>query len=766
MKHIYYSIIAVVLWMVFPITLPGAQRTVATKDIRWAEFLRQHDLVWSEITSDYYAGAIMGNGLLGTNIYKDDRDSTAYRFHVGRVDVTEGRMPADKTRYRNLYDGARLPIGHFLMKPVGKVNAEQMRLSLWDAVTTGRLVTDQGEIAFKSYVHATQDLIVLETETKGAESGWQWKWIPLKAISPRLLKGMKDYSPEYLAHPNPEVKMSEREGYHLSVQNLYGGKTYVVAWKEVRTGNRCRLMVTISQEDTEQKAIDRAKLTLERAMNTKPARLERTHTDWWHGYYPSSFLTLGDARLESFYWIQQYKFACLTRPDKFVIDLQGPWAMQVTPWPAIWMNLNTQLTYSPLFTANRADLSLPLWKGLNDNLQNLIDNAPESWRHDAACMGRSTSYHFYSPLNPRGENKMVYETGNLTWLLFYYYQYCTWTGNEQELTEKLFPLLKRSIAYYEHIREMRTDGRYHLPETASPEYATAKDCNYDLSLLRWGLNTLLDLNERYGLKDAKQADWKDFLSRLMDYPTDPEKGYMIGEGVNMTSSHRHYSHLLMIYPLYQVNWDQVENRDLIAKSIAHWQSMPQWLQGYSFTGSSAMYSMMGDGDRAVAQLQKLLGRYIQPNTLYKETGPVIETPLAGGASIQDLYLQSWGDKVRVFPAVPKTWKEASFINLRAEGAFLVSATRKEGKTVFIQVESEKGGLCRLQTGMDMDAWEVVQARNGKAVDYRVVDKTCGLVELTTTPGDVIQLKLKSAKDIAPVPVRHDPERCNFYGDAR
>lgn len=736
-----------------------AQKKVTPFDINWDTFLSQHDLVWNKITPDYYAGAIMGNGLLGNSIYKE-RDS--YKFHIGRVDVTEGRMPSNKAQYSNLYDGARLPIGYFLMKPVGKVLSENMRLSLWDATTTGTITTDKGKISFKSYVHATKDIIILETETKGEETDFLWDWNALKAISPRYVFGSKDTPQEYLDNPNPNVKIYAESNYNLSVQNLKGGKTYVVAWQETKKGSMRRIVITISHENTEELAIKKAKETIDSAIK-EASSLESTHKQWWHTYYPSSFVSFGNTKMESFYWIQQYKLACLTRPDKYVIDLQGPWAMEKTPWPALWMNLNVQLTYSPVFTANRAQMSNPLWKSLNDNVANLAENVSvDEWKKNAVAIGRSTSYHMYSPLKENDPNKMLYEVGNMTWILFYYYQYCTYLQDKDELLNKLYPLLKKSIAYYAYIREKREDGKYHLPETASPEYKSAKDCNYDLALLQWGLKTLLNINEVYKLNDKNASTWEDFKDNLVDYPTDAEKGFMIGEDVNLTSSHRHYSHLMMIYPLYLINWEQPTNRELISKSVAHWQSMPSYLQGYSFTGSSSMYSMMGDGEKALTQLQKLIDKYIQPNTLYKETGPAIETPLAGTASLQDLYLQAWNDKIRVFPAVPKNWPQASFINFRTEGAFLISASRNNGKTVFIQIESEKGGLCRIQTGMDTDNLSIKKL-DKEDVDFSVIDKSNGLLEIKTEKGDIVQITDKTEQVVLPKPIKHLTSEKNAYG---
>ena len=52
-----------------------------------------------------------------------------------------------------------------------------------------------------------------------------------------------------------------------------------------------------------------------------------------------------------------------------------------------------------------------------------------------------------------------------------------------------------------------------------------------------------------------------------------------------------------------------------------------------------------------------------------------------------MLLQSWGGKVRVFPAVPSKWQDVSFRDLRAEGGFIISANRKDGKTVSLQIRA-------------------------------------------------------------------------------
>ena len=56
--------------------------------------------------------------------------------------------------------------------------------------------------------------------------------------------------------------------------------------------------------------------------------------------------------------------------------------------------------------------------------------------------------------------------------------------------------------------------------------------------------------------------------------------------------------------------------------------------------------------------------------------------------------------IRVFPALPGTWKDVEFRDLRTEGAFLVSAKRTGGKTEWVRIESLAGEPCRIRPGIE------------------------------------------------------------------
>ncbi|WP_316799544.1 glycosyl hydrolase family 95 catalytic domain-containing protein [Pedobacter frigidisoli] len=658
-----------------------AQYQLFAQTINWEQFMAKQNMKWEQLGKDYYSGITLGNGLMGLNIYQAG-DSTI-RLDVGRSDVIDVRaqlMP----EAGKLYTKARLPIGHFMVNVRGKILRADIQLHLYDAIATGKIFTDQGTVDIAAYVDAKHEVIHIELKDQQNRK-LDWKWEQERSVSFRYMQSHPTDKPKTYPDNPPVVRKNINEFvvYHQPLLNHGGYSTVFKASKD-------EMLVSVGYDATASADEDLEAINSIKGFEKDINHL-KNHKSWWHQYYQKSFVSLPDKRMENFYWIQLYKLASITRENKILIDLMGPWASS-TPWPAIWWNLNTQLTYSPVFAANHLELTKPLFQSFKTNLQNLINNAPEKWRYNSAFIGRSSSYDLISPTNEADMVKGPFEAGNLTWMMYYYYKYYEYAGDKQLLKTEIYPLLKRSVNFLLHILYKDEQGVYHLPLSHSPEYKNAVDANYSLASLNWGLNTLISINTSQGFKDGDEAKWREVIKNLTAYPKG-EDGFLIGRDVALTSSHRHYSHLLMIYPYGLVNWDHENERALILKSVNHWISMKGALQGYTYTGSASMFAQMENGDKSYALLNELFNKYIQPNTLYKESGPVIETPLAAATSIQELLLQNWNDKIRIFPAIPESWKDVSFKDLRTDGAFLISANRRNGKTNSIQINSLIGGGC-------------------------------------------------------------------------
>lgn len=653
--------------------------------VDWETFLSRNDLVWTRMPKVWNEALFLGNGMMGTMVRQSG--ARAVRWDVGRGDVQDHRKASKKFGY----DTCRLPIGFFELKTVGKITGGSMRLDLWNAEGTGTITTDRGRIGWQCFVHAERMAIVVQLDPSDGERTCRWQWQAEPALSPRQTYGRKMRGKYQENPPSQQLKDGRIK---ICLQPLRAGGETATAWLEQWQDNRSTLIVSVAHSFPETSARQEAVAAVRGASGLPLEGLQQSHRAWWHAYYPASFVSFSDAYWESFYWIQMYKLASTTRADGMMIDNQGPW-LQTTPWPGIWWNLNAQLSYWPTYTSNRHDLSKSLERTLYDNVETLIRNVPEAYRADSAGMPRATGQDCQGPVGaPTGTNKP--EIGLLLWACHNSWLHYRHTMDDSALRNQLFPLLKRAVNYHLHFIEKDDDGTLHLPPTYSPEYGGGPDCNFDLALLRWGCQALIEASGRLQLADPLLPSWTDVVENLTDYPVD-ERGYMIARGVPFVKGHRHYSQMLMLYPLYLVNREHEGAEELMLRSVRHWHSMGG-RQGYSLTGASSICAAFGRGNEAREYLDGLKP-FLQPNTLYKESGPVIETPLSGAQSVHDMLLQSWGGTIRIFPATPDAWGEAAFHDLSAEGAFRVSAQRTAGKTAFVRIKSMAGEPCVIIPGL-------------------------------------------------------------------
>jgi alpha-L-fucosidase 2 len=720
----------------------------------WRSFLAGQDMAWTRVPAGFFEAPFMGNGGLAASLYRHPTrqrvqltlgDSRVHDHQDVLGPVTNNGQTAEMTNA--VWGHARLPIGYLTLETAGDVTGVDLRLSLWDAELTGTIATTLGTVGLRAFVHAAEDLLVVEVTPDAGERGVGWSFTPHEAISPRA----KTNKPpaDYRTNPPPVITTSADGGE--CVQDLVAGGQTATAWRS-ETGT---LVVSVAHSHPGSSAAEQAARQADHGARRPVHELAGAHRRWWHDFYPRSFVSIPDARLQSFYWIQLYKMASATRVDRPVIGTAGPW-LEPTGWPATWWNLNVQLEYWLIHPTGHGELD-SLTRSLDQYADNLTLNVPEAYRADSAAIGRTTQEDLTNGSTvavPGTVSRDAYpEVGNLTWALHDAWLAYRHTMDDDVLRDVVYPLLRRAVNFYLHFLTEDAAGRLHLPETFSPEYKLARDCNYDLALLTWGCRTLLDSAERLGIADELRPRWRDVLDRLTDPPQGPD-GLWIGADVPLTSSHRHYSHLLWFYPLYVFDASTEEQRDLLERSLAHWVGFAGALQGYTFTGASSMSSLLGDGERAHEYLDTLLDDYIQPNTMYKEgSSPVMETPLSGAQSLHDMLIQSHGGTIRVFPAVPDAWEDAVISELRTEGAFLVSAARREGRTQFVHVQSLAGEPCRVAPGLP-GPYEVRAAEGARPVDWRELPG--GVLEIDLDRNQAVVIVTRGTRpDMSIAPVAPD-----------
>ena len=357
----------------------------AEEAINWAEFLAEQDMHWKKLPGKWFEGPMLGNGEQGTLMYKlDDR---TLRWDVGCSAAHDHRPFEQDNQVEgtpSVLDRGRHFIGHLRLKLPADLTGSKSRLSLWNAEASGTLSVKGGTMEWTTLVHATEPVMRFEVATKGNLKSAKFVYVPEKARNPRAVRALTLRKPSNLlrvpANPSAELKQL-KDGVQTAVQNLHAGGQTAVAWLEKTVGGRTTLWLSVQHSFPGKDAVDQAVAAVRAAAKAEQSFWVKTHRDWWHDYYKQSFVSVGDGYWDTFYWIQQYKLACATRDKGWIIDNQGPW-LQRTAWPALWWNLNVQLSHSGGHTANRRGMVSAMSHQLSINR----DNLARMWQNPIALI--------------------------------------------------------------------------------------------------------------------------------------------------------------------------------------------------------------------------------------------------------------------------------------------------------------------------------------------------------------------------------------------
>lgn len=720
--------------------------------VDWPAFMEQHDMLWDSLPAVWYDGPFLGNGEQGTLMYQIDANTLHWDLGCSAAHEHRPLEDDDLTEKNSTaLNRGRHFIGHIELQLPAKITGSHSRLSLWNAEATGTLQSESGSARWKTIVHATQPVMRFDLSAHGELADAKFVYLAEEARNPR---SMRSKTPRTPVNPSPVVT-TLNDGIQTAVHNLVAGGTTAVAWLQKEVGDTTRLWLSVQHSYPGNEAIENAVSAVRTAAATDQKKWVQAHRKWWHNYYPQSFVSVGERYWDAFYWIQQYKLACATRDKGWIIDNQGPW-LQPTAWCATWWNLNVQLSHSGGYTANRRGMVSGMSHQLDVNRDNLAKNVAEAYRSDSYAIGRITSgWDLQGNAGQPGGRELMdpkngREVGNLLWALHNVDMECSYWQDRELRDTVLYPLLTRAVNYYRHFLVENDKGVLSLPETFSPEYRIASDCTYDIDLLSWAVSRLIEIANEKGLSANDEpllSAWTEIQKKLVPVHLDPETGRMIGKDVKLENRHRHWSHLLAVYPLHTLTPENVTDRELIDRSLTHWHSFGRAM-GYSFTGGACMAAILGDGNRAYNFLNGLKS-FLKPNTFYSEIGlPVMETPLHGATAMQEMLLQSWGNELRVFPAVPDQWADVQFHKFRGEGAFLVSARRENAQTRWVVVESEVGETVKVNPALSKAQWVT-----SKGVKIRKNGDATYTVEMKA--GDWIlfwpQGEIQPAPSVSPIP---------------
>lgn len=607
-------------------------------------------------------------------------------------------QPYDRETYPT-----KLPAGamEFNVSSFGKVIANV--LDIKTAVTT---VKFENGTQFKCFIHARQNQGIFTFENLKNTSTLP-ELIVHNYANDETTKSDNSHAGEGLQKlgytKGSVVKTPNTIRYN---QPTFNGNYYQILIKWTKSGNKISGIWTVSNNQT----ATLPDTSFEIALNSL-----KSHVDWWANFWRKSSVSVPDTTIQKQYYLEQYKLGSAARKGAPAITLQAVWTADngsLPPWKGDFHNdLNTQLSYWPAYTSNHLaegeTFTDWLWKIKGESQKYTKNyfgveglNVPGVVTLSGYPMGGWIQYAMSPTVN--------------AWCAQHFYWQWKYSMDKKFLDERAYPYITQSAKFLENITRME-NGIRKLPVSSSPEYndnsinAWFLDwSNFDLSLAKFLFKAAAEVSLAKGLK-GEQQHWAALLKQLPELESN-EAGLTIAPGQNLNESHRHMSQYMAIYPLALLDINKSEDKVLIDNSFKRLEEKGTraWC-GYSFSWMASLYARAYEADKAVKQLQIFASNFCSKNSFHlngdqkggKYSGfqyrPfTLEGNFAFAQGVNELLLQSRDGYIQVFPSVPDDWKDVSFSNLRAEGAFLISAIKTRGITQKVKVISEQGGKLNIR----------------------------------------------------------------------
>lgn len=529
--------------------------------------------------------------------------------------------------------------------------------------------------------------------------------------------------------------------YH---QKGYGDFFYDVVVRYKTQGNKLIGVWSITSSLSDDKADE----ITEQAMRSSADKEYKTHRAWWSDFWGRSSVALPDPVLQKQYDNEIYKFGSLTRHNGSIIPLQGVWTAdngKLPPWKGdVHHDLNTELSYWPTYKGNYLDhgysMINTLWNQRETNRRYTkqffgVDglNVPGVATLKGEPMGGWIQYAFSPSIS--------------SWLTQNFYLHWRYSMDRKFLEQIAYPYTKEVATFIENFTRINDKGERVFPLSSSPEiYDNSVKAwfrtmtNYDVALVSYALYVATDMARELGL-DKEAAHWASLRGELPDYSISEDGSMAFAEGHPYKSSHRHFSNAMAIHPMGLIDVTNSDKEKKIVLSTIETlkkYGSDYWV-GYSFSWLANIEARAYDGKGAAQSLLDFANHFCSSNTFHlngdqKKAGKslftyrpfTLEGNMAFASGVQEMLIQSHRGMIEIFPAIPNEWQDVSFKDLRTEGAFLVSAVRKGGKVVSIDVMPTEGGLFRLSTTA---AGEAMDIKGGHMIDTKN-----GVLEIQTTKG--------------------------------
>lgn len=445
-----------------------------------------------------------------------------------------------------------------------------------------------------------------------------------------------------------------------------------------------------------------------------------SHYKWWKDFYSKSEFTIDDEQLELNWYACQYHLAICARNSKFPPGIYGNFITTETErWHGDYhLNYNYEAPFYAACSSNHPELTDCYFAPLEE----FIPKGKECAKKHLNCNGI-----FYPVgLLPKGlfseyrddpdeyEKMFLGQKSNASYAAVVMVMRWNSTRDTAFAEKHIYPYLKAVGEFWEDYLVFE-NGRYVIYDDAIHEvpyyldnfrpftyrkHIHAKNNLLSLGLVRMVFSTLLDISKAIDADADKREKWQHILDYISSYPTFHKKFKKVFRYTEKGMPW-HNSNFLCLQHVYPVSQVDLNNDAQILKTAKNTFSInSRWFDDNATNSIFPCAVRLGlDPHSILEKLKQNYEKFQQPNLLMLHGGGCLENCSLTASTLNEMALQSYDGVIRIFPNWDKNIS-CHFKNLRADGAFLVSAKLENGEVKDIEIFSEIGGKAILKNPYD------------------------------------------------------------------
>ncbi len=498
--------------------------------------------------------------------------------------------------------------------------------------------------------------------------------------------------------------VEDAELKHFNLFDEPGACILIQPDKAARTGSIAVAVPTSSDEGDVEAELARVRAAVGSDLIAAAKQWAKANAASTEAFWSRSSITLDDKVLEDVWYASLYARRCSYRGDIIAPGLAlASTVGDYSFWHGDYhMNYNYQQPFYGDYTANQIDMGDSFFPGMAHMVELGRKLAKKYWGGNRGTFIQVTGYPFPIDDDPYGNGplaRMAYMTGWVTNFYWWRYQY---TLDKAWLESYGWPVIRDTALFYLDFftkfddGSEFDDGKYHAWPSPQGEYLYTGDMKDYIDQAqvirnaRWCLQAAVAASKVLEAEPEFAAQWQDILDNLVEVDDLDEMGFDDEQKRQ-----------------YYMNEAAFIGID-IGKHIPRPGDTPKWLKKPFHSTANLPWQWMielrnraFDADRDFPAISEWVEMWRAPNGACRAMGTqglgfIGHYGEAEGIlqPLQETMLQSWDGCIRIFDAWPREMG-GSFRTLRAQGAFLVSASIEKCNLSGIEILSEMGGECRV-----------------------------------------------------------------------